>query len=46
MTWRDHSWEVFVGALSWLIAIGALGLIAMYLVVEALRARRQRKRAP
>ena len=46
MTWRDHSWELFVSAISWLVAIGALGLIAMFLVVEALRARRQRKRTP
>ena len=46
MTWRDHSWEVFVGAISWLVAIGALGFIAMYLVVEARRARRQPKRVP
>lgn len=46
MTWRDHSWELFVGALSWLVAIGALGFIVMYLVVEAWRARRQRKRTP
>jgi hypothetical protein len=46
MTWRDHSWEFFVVGLSWLVAIGALGFIALFLVAEALRERRQRKRSP
>ena len=45
MSWRDHSWEFFVVALSWLVAIGALGFIALYLAGEALRERRKRKRS-
>jgi len=41
MTWRDHTWEFTVSALSWLIAIGALGCLAMFLVFEGFKNRRK-----
>lgn len=44
MTWRDHTWEFVIGALSWLVAIIALaGLVA--LAVYASRERRRKVRS-
>ena len=41
MTWRDHTWEFTVSALSWLVAIGALGCLVMFLVFERFKNRRK-----
>ena len=40
MTWHDHAWEFTVSALSWLIAIGALAVIAALVAYDAIKQRR------
>ena len=41
MTWRDHTWEFTVSALSWLVAIGALVFVASFVAFEAFKNRRK-----
>lgn len=45
MTWRDYTWEFTVAALSWVVALGALALIAAYVAYEALQRRRAARQA-
>jgi len=40
MSWRGHTWEFTVTALSWIVAIGAIGVLVIFLIVEAIRNRR------
>lgn len=44
MTWRDHTWEFTVGALSWIVAIGAIVFVVGYVAFEAIRSRRSARR--
>jgi len=44
MTWRDHTWEFAISALSWLIAIGALVFVASFVAFEAFKNRRRSRR--
>lgn len=39
MTWWDHTWEFAVSVFSWIIAIGALAVVAIFFVVEAVKNR-------
>jgi len=41
MTWRDHTWEFTVGAVSWIVAIGALVFVIAFLAYDALKTRRR-----
>lgn len=44
MTWRDHTWEFTVTALSWFVAFGALGFVVLYVVYDAHKTRLRRRR--
>ena len=39
MTWRDHTWEFTVIAMSWLVVLGALVVIATYVAYDAHKTR-------
>jgi len=41
MTWRGHTWEFVVSAISWIMAIGALGFVVVYVWFDAIRTRRR-----
>lgn len=43
MTWRDHTWEFAVSALSWLVAIGAIVFVATFVAYDAYKTRRQKQ---
>lgn len=43
MTWREHTWEIAVGAFSWAVAIGALVFVVALVAADALRSRRRGK---
>ena len=44
MTWRDHTWEFTVSALSWIVAIVALVFVVAFLAVEVFKTRRKMRR--
>jgi hypothetical protein len=44
MTWRDHTWEFVLSALSWLVVIGALVFVVAYLAYDAFKSRRRKAR--
>lgn len=37
LTWRDHTWEFAVTAVSWIVAIGALGFVVVYVAFDAVK---------
>ena len=43
MTWREYTWEFVIGAVSWIVAIGALVFVVAYVAHDAFKARRQKK---
>jgi hypothetical protein len=44
MTWREHTWEFLLSAFSWIVAIGALAFVALFLACEAVKNRRKSRR--
>ena len=44
VSWRDHVWEFTVGAISWLIAIGALAFVVAFIAYDALKDKRKKAR--
>ena len=44
MTWRDHTWEFVIGAFSWIVAIGALVFVAVYVAHDTYKTRRRKAR--
>lgn len=43
MTWRDHTWEFVLGALSWLVAIMALVGVVAFVIYHAHKTRRRKR---
>ncbi len=44
MTWRDHTWEFAVSTFSWIVAIGALAFVVMFVMYDAVKTRRRKAR--
>jgi hypothetical protein len=44
MTWRDHTWEFVITAFSWLVAFMALGAVIGFVIFDAYKNRRGRRR--
>lgn len=44
MTWRDHTWELFITAVSWLVALMALAAVFAFVAYDAQKERRRRQR--
>jgi uncharacterized membrane protein YGL010W len=40
MTWRDHTWEFTVSALSWIVALGAIVFVLAFIAHDAYKTRR------
>lgn len=45
MNWREHSWELVVSALSWIVAIVALCCIGAFVALDAGKRRWAQRRA-
>lgn len=43
MTWRDHTWEFAVTALSWLVALGAVVFVIVFVLYDAAKTRKSRR---
>lgn len=43
MTWRGHTWEFVLSALSWFLAIGALAFVVAFVAYDAHKSRHRRK---
>lgn len=41
MTLREHTWEFTVNAVSWIVAIAAIGLVIGLVAYDAFRTRRK-----
>lgn len=44
MTLRDHTWEFAVTAVSWIVAIAAIGLVIGLVAYDAFKTRRNKVR--
>ena len=44
MTWSDRTWEIFISAFSWIVALGALFFVVAYVAHDAYKTRRRKTR--
>lgn len=45
MNWREHTWELVVSALSWIVALAVLAVLAIFVAVDASKRYWARRRA-